>query len=134
MPFRRFEDIDAWQDARKLTKQVYAVSTGWKDFALRDQIRRSTVSIMANIAEGFGRATDGDFARFLEIAQGSAIETASHLYVASDLRYVDQKTFDSLYEQAITINKRIGALAKYLKQSKATNPKRPRPRRKSTSD
>jgi len=82
---------------------------------------------MANIAEGFGRATDGDFARFLQIAQGSAIETASHLYVASDLGYLDRNTFDSLYEQAVTLNKRIGALAKYLKQSRRTARRSPLP-------
>lgn len=121
MAFHRFEEIDAWQQARELTKQVYAATGGWKDFALRDQIRRSWVSVMANVAEGFGRATDGDFARFLEIAQGSALQRACHLYVASDLGYLDRDAFDRLYEQTVGLNKRIGALAKYLKQSRRTS-------------
>ena len=132
MPFHRFEDIEAWQEASNLTKLVYDSTETWKDFALRDQTRQASVSVIANIAEGIRRATTGDCARFLDIAQGSALETASHLYVALDLEYLDRTTFDELYGLATTLNKTIGALAKYLKQSKS----RPRSssRRPATSD
>ena len=83
--FRRFEDIEAWQKARELTKVVYQLSGRGhfaKDFGLRDQIRRASVSIMANIAEGFERDGTGEFIQFLAIAKGSAAEVLSHAYVA----------------------------------------------------
>ncbi len=74
----RFEDIQAWQEARLLTKALYSVTEigRWaKDYALRDQIRRASISIMSNIAEGFDRKTDADFGRCLSMAKGSASET-----------------------------------------------------------
>ncbi len=88
--FQRFEDIKAWQKARELTKEIYLAtsdSSFSRDFGLRDQIRRASVSIIANIAEGYGRKTNKDFAHFLVIAHGSAAETQSHLYIALDLNY-----------------------------------------------
>ena len=77
--FRHFDDIEAWQRARELTKVVYQLSGRGqfaKDFGLRDQIRRATVSIMANIAEGFERDGTGEFIQFLAIAKGSAAEVS----------------------------------------------------------
>lgn len=68
----RFEDIQAWQKSRELNKNIYQVTT--KDFTLRDQIRRASVSIMANIAEGFGRRSNKEFSNFLNMAHGSAAE------------------------------------------------------------
>jgi four helix bundle protein len=85
--FKSFVDIDAWQKARELTSAIYAVSNRSsfsKDFALRDQLRRASVSIMANIAEGFGRSGSGEFLQFLAIAKGSACEVLSHIHVAFD--------------------------------------------------
>jgi four helix bundle protein len=85
--FRRFNDIEAWQRARELTKVVYQLSGRGhfaKDFGLREQIRRASVSIMANIAEGFERDGTGEFIQFLAIAKGSAAEVLSHAYVAFD--------------------------------------------------
>jgi four helix bundle protein len=81
---RTFADLDAWKAARELTKLVYLATRGTafaKDFGLRDQIRRAVVSIMANIAEGFGRSGSGEFIQFLAIAKGSACEVNSHIYV-----------------------------------------------------
>lgn len=79
--FKKFEEIKAWQKAREVTKKVYEITSDGKfikDFSLRDQIRRSSVSIMANIAEGQGRHSDKEFANFLNIAHGSIAETQSH--------------------------------------------------------
>ena len=96
----RFEDILGWQKARQVTTLIHEI-TGQgvfsKDFGLRDQVRRSSVSIMANIAEGFGRKSDKEFANFLNYAHGSIAETQSHLYIALDLNYLSQVQFDSLY-------------------------------------
>ncbi len=80
--FRRFEDIQAWQKAREITKFVYSLTKKGefaRDYGLRDQIRRSSVSIMANIAEGFSRRSDKDFANFLNISRSSVAEVQSHL-------------------------------------------------------
>ena len=115
--FKRFEDILAWQKARNVTKSVYNASKRGelaKDFGLRDQMRRASVSIMANIAEGFARRSDRDFANFLNMARSSAAEGQSHLYVALDQEYVDQAAFDDIYSQLEDISKMIFALAKHL--------------------
>ena len=97
--FRRFEDILAWQKARSITQKIYRISSSGefaRDFGLRDQLRRASVSIMANIAEGFGRRSNKEFANFLNMAHGSASECQSHLYVALDVGYIFQNDFDDL--------------------------------------
>ena len=94
--FRRIEDIQVWQKARQATRMIYELTGNGmfaKDFGLRNQIQRAVVSIMANIAEGFGRRSDKEFANFLNMAHGSVSETQSHLYVALDLGYIDQTSF-----------------------------------------
>ncbi len=83
--FRKFEDILAWQKAREVTRIIYQNTTTGefsKDFDLRSQIRRASISIMANIAEGFGRRSDKEFANFLNISHASTCEVQSHLYIA----------------------------------------------------
>ncbi len=114
----RFEDILGWQKARKVTSVVYEI-TGQgnfsKDFGLRDQIRRSSVSIMANIAEGFGRKSDKEFANFLNYAHGSVAETQSHLYVALDLKYLDQDQFDTVYMMLDETSRIIMGFSKHLR-------------------
>ncbi len=100
--FNKFEDIQAWQKARILTKKIYEITNQGnfaRDFDLKSQIRRSAVSIMANIAEGQGRRSDKEFANFLNISLGSVAETKSHLYVALDLNYLIQADFDELYKK-----------------------------------
>jgi four helix bundle protein len=101
--FRDFEEIQAWQKAREVTKLTYDMTTQGafaRDFGLRDQLRRSCVSIMANIAEGNGRRSDKEFANFLNMAHGSAAEAQSHLYVALDLGYLDQDCFSRALQPA----------------------------------
>jgi len=119
--FRRFEDIEAWQKARELTKVVYQLSGGGhfaKDFGLRDQIRRASVSIMANIAEGFERDGTGEFIQFLAIAKGSAGEVLSYVYVALDQGFVRQSDLDSLADKISRISRMIAALMIYLRKSR----------------
>jgi four helix bundle protein len=88
-----------------------------KDFGLRNQIQRASVSIIANITEGFGRRSDKEFANFLNMAHGSASETQSHLYVALDLGYVDQASFDQLYALLDEVSRMIPGLAQHLRGS-----------------
>ncbi len=117
--FRRFEDIQAWQKSRVVTVQIYrlcSVGDFSKDFDLRSQIRRSATSIMANIAEGQGRRTDKDFANFLNIALGSLAETKSHMYLALDLEYVEQKSLDGIYEKLDEIGRMIFGLIDHLRK------------------
>jgi len=114
---KRFEDIQAWQEARKLTAMIYELSSGekfGKDFGLRDQIRRAAVSAMANIVEGFGRRTKKEFSHFLNVAHGSVLEAQSHLYVALDLGYIDEKKFKKVYEQSHRTSRLIGGFINYL--------------------
>ena|SRR5688572_27599636 len=119
--FRRFEEILAWQKARVATHRVYELTTDSlfsRDFALRDQIRRSSISIMANIAEGHGRHSDKEFANFLNIAHGSAAETQSHLYVALDLGYLDETRFAEIYQLLEEVAKMTMGLMKHLRTAR----------------
>ncbi|MFH0888371.1 MAG: four helix bundle protein [Planctomycetota bacterium] len=114
---KRFEDIEAWQKARELVKDIYDLTSKGnfaRDYSLRDQIRRAAVSVMLNIAEGFGRKTDKEFARFLVQSHGSAAEVQSVLYIAIDQKYISRDKFDYLYNKAGEISKMINALSQYL--------------------
>lgn len=118
--FKSFKEIEAWQKARELTRDIYSASnagTFAKDFGLRDQIRRASVSIMANIAEGHERSGTGEFIQFLSMAKGSAGEVTSHLCVAFDLGYLDQSSFDRLTSSTTETARLIGALMQYLRTS-----------------
>ncbi len=118
--FKKFEDIMAWQKARQSTKLVYEMTTEGqfaKDFGLRDQIRRSCVSIMANIAEGYGRRSDKEFSNFLNIAHGSIAETQSHLYIALDLNYLNQNNFNKLYVLLDEVSRMIMGLTQHLRRT-----------------
>ena len=88
-----------------------------RDFGLRDQIRRASVSIMSNIAEGYDRSGTAEFIHFLAIAKGSAAEVRCQLYVASDLGYIDQSKFDELSAAAAETGRMIGGLIKYLRNA-----------------
>jgi four helix bundle protein len=116
--FKRFEDIQAWQKARVLSRQVYDLTSNGnfaKDFELRNQIRRSAVSIRSNIAEGQGRRTDKDFAHFLNMSLGSIAETKSHIYLAADLGYIDKTKFDDVYVMLDEVGRMIFALSAHLR-------------------
>lgn len=117
--FYDFEDINAWQSARHVTAAIYAVSNRerfGRDYALRDQVRRAAISIMANIAEGSTYRSDRDFARFLFTAKGSAVEVQSHLYVARDQGYIYEDEFKDLYSKAQVCCKQLARLISYLRK------------------
>ncbi|MUU79834.1 four helix bundle protein [Winogradskyella endarachnes] len=113
-----FEDINAWQKARELNTEIYNLTNKnnsfSKDFGLRDQIRRCSISISSNIAEGFERETNKEFRRFLYIAKASAGEFRSQLYLASDLDYISTEEFNKLNLKVNDISKMKGGLIKYL--------------------
>jgi four helix bundle protein len=109
----RFEDFVAWQRARKLTAKIYEITdTGRlsKDYGLRDQLRRSAVSIMANIAEGYERGKASEFHPFLSVAKSSCAELRSHLYVAWDVNYLSNEGFEALKSEAEELARIVGGL------------------------
>ena len=113
-----FEDIKAWQKARELVKSIYEITSKGsfaKDYSLKDQIRQASISVMSNIAEGFSRQTDKEFAQFLHVAKGSVCEVQSQLYVALELKYVSEATFTKLYELSEETIRLISGFIKYLK-------------------
>jgi len=121
----RFEDIQAWQTARQLTNMVYELSnqTGFnRDFGLRDQIRRASVSVMSNIAEGFESRTDIQFINFLGMARASAGEVRSQLYIASDQKYITEEQFKGAYALAEKCSRQTAKFISYLE----TNPRQRR--------
>lgn len=122
----RFEDLDAWKIAREISNEVYRLSkTGplSRDFGLRDQICRSAVSVMANIAEGFERDGRREFINFLSMAKGSAGELRSHLYIAFDQEYISEEEFHRVYDKSVQNCRLISGLIKYLNQSEVQGQK-----------
>ncbi len=105
---KAFEDIEAWQKARQFCKEIYKLTLEGsfaKDFSLRDQINRSSGSIMDNIAEGFERGSKNEFIQFLSYSKGSAGETRSQLHRAFDRNYITETTFQKLNEESQEISK-----------------------------
>lgn len=116
---KSFEELEVWQITRKLCKEIYEITnqSGMsKDFALRDQIRRSAVSVLSNISEGFERKGDKQFTYFLGVAKGSAGELRSQLYIALDLNYINQTEFEKLIASATSISKMIYGLMNYINE------------------
>ena len=114
----RFEDLDVWQTARELTNRIYE-HTGQepfsKDFGLRDQIQRASVSVMSNIAEGFESRTQSIFVDHLGHARGSAGEVRAQLYVAHDQGYLSENEFETAYDLADKASRQLFRLIQYLK-------------------
>jgi four helix bundle protein len=135
---KKFEDFEAWQMSRRLCREIDNITSSGtfvKDYALKDQIRRSSGSIMDNIAEGFGRGGNKEFNQFLSFSKGSAMEVQSQLYRALDYQHINQETFNQLYEETNHIIGKITNLMKYLfncenkgtKYTKTKTPPRPLP-------
>ena len=113
----RFEEIEAWQTARELTKMIYSITDEGKfsrDFGLRDQIRRPSVSIMSNIAEGFESQTQAGFIRYLGIAKASAGEVRSQLYVSRDVNFLSDEQFAQLFGIVEKASRQLARFISYL--------------------
>lgn len=120
MKINRFEDIESWKRARRLTNEIYQTTGTGKfarDFGLRDQIRRASISILSNVAEGFERGGDKEFLQFLAVAKGSCGEVRAQLYIALDQGYLAPKVFEELSRNAVEIGQLISGFMKYLGNS-----------------
>jgi four helix bundle protein len=116
----RFEEIEAWQLARELTNLVYGFTRQEKfsrDFGLKDQLQRATVSVMSNIAEGFESQTQAQFIRYLGIAKASAAEVRSQLYVALDQQYITPDEFQTAFDLAYKTLRKIVRFSTYLESN-----------------
>ena len=117
----KFEDLIAWQKARVLTRKIYEMTKKEpyaKDYRLSSQIQSASVSIMANIAEGFERARRTEFHQFLSVAKSSCAEVRSHLYVAVDIKYITEIEFNEIMDLAIEVGKIIGGLRAKIEEQK----------------
>ena len=115
-----FEDIAAWQKAREMTRMLYKCSRRGefaRDFSLKDQMRRSSSSVMSNIAEGYERDGNKEFIQFLSQAKGSCGEVRSQLYVAMDQEYITDEEFKIFRDMAVETSKMLSGLMSYLRQS-----------------
>jgi len=123
MKINRFEELPLWREARMLSKEVYRVTSKsiFKDFSLRDQMRRAIVSVSSNIAEGFERGSNREFIQFLFIAKGSVGELRSQIYLAYDNNYIIKNEFDYLIDECVKISKNTNNFINYLKISKITS-------------
>jgi four helix bundle protein len=118
--FKKFEEIECWKRARELTRRIYRISSKpafARDFGLKDQIRRASVSAMSNIAEGYDRSGTGEFVQFLATAKGSVAEVRCQLYVAADQGYLEEGDFIELSALAAETGNMVGGLMKYLRGS-----------------
>lgn len=120
MKVDRFEDLECWQEAREIVNRVYrvcCVEAFNRDYSLIDQIRKTSVSAMANIAEGFSRRGNKEFIQFLFIAKSSAAELQSHLYVALDREYITRQQFEELYSEIDKNQRQLSNFIRYLKST-----------------
>ena len=122
MRIEKFEDIKAWQEARELTKEIFRITQTnnslERNFRFKEQLTSSSVSVMANIAEGFSRNSLPEFIRFLFIAKASLAELQSHLYVALDQDFIDKNFFDILYKRTDKIARLISKFISYLREKR----------------
>jgi len=123
--FSKFEEIVAWQKSREIVNEIYDIFDNpgiKKDFVLQDQITRASLSVMLNIAEGFGRKTNNEFRQYLVIAHGSLAEVQSGLYIVLDRKYINNIQFESLYNKCDEISKMLMGLIKYLNTHNLNKP------------
>ncbi|MBI5212838.1 MAG: four helix bundle protein [Nitrospirae bacterium] len=122
-----FEDLNVWQKARELVGFIYELTKKKdfaRDYALVDQVRRASISIMSNIAEGFERGSNKEFIQFLYIAKGSCGEMRSQLYAALDQQYISEDEFLNAKDRCLKISGMASNLISYLKSSKSFEGKR----------
>lgn len=114
MKIERFEDIIAWQKAKIMALQINSTFKNSNDFAFKDQICRSSISVMNNIAEGFERQTDNEFKRYLFIAKGSCGEVRPMIHLAENLKYINIEEQKTLLNLSLEISKLLSGLIKSL--------------------
>jgi four helix bundle protein len=117
----RFEDLEVWQAGMNLCLTIYELTNSTefsKDFALRDQVRKSAISVPSNIAEGFERDSNRQFLYFLVIAKASCGELRTQLYIAKTQHYITTELYNSLFEQCISVSKQLKGFINYLKNYK----------------
>lgn len=114
MKIEKFEDILAWKKAGRMTVEIYQELKTLKDFSFKDQLQRSSVSIMNNIAEGFERRGDKELRKFLFIAKGSCGELRSMLYLALEFKYIKKSSFDKFYQESLEISRMLSGFIKKL--------------------
>ena len=110
-----FEKLSVWQKSRQLAKSIYLCTSTFpseEKFGLTNQMRRSAISIASNIAEGTGRHTNKDQARFTEIAYGSALELLNQLIISNDLEFLDTEKHNTLRSQLTEITAMLDGLRK----------------------
>lgn len=115
MSIKSFEDILAWQKSRLLAKEVYVTFLVSRDFGFKDQIQRAAVSVMNNIAEGYGRRGNKEFVYHLRVAKGSCLEVQSMLYLAVDLGYIDTNRFNELRLLSVQTHQLLNAFIASIK-------------------
>lgn len=116
----RFEDLDAWKVGRELANLIYRYGRETvlsKDYSLKDQLQRAAVSVMNNVAEGFERGSNKDFAKFLFIARGSVGEVRSILYLALDQKYITEEQFAGAYHLCVRESQLCWGLIKHLQKT-----------------
>ena len=120
MRIERFEDIQSWQEARLLVRDVYDILKGCNDRGFKDQMQRAVVSIMSNIAEGFERGGNKEFVYFLTVARGSLAEVKSLSYAGLDIKFMTTEQFTSIENRAQKLNGLLNGFISYLKNNQRT--------------
>jgi four helix bundle protein len=118
--FKRFEDIEVWKKSMVLTSRIYKITNQpvfSRDFYLVNQLRKSSVSVASNIAEGFERDGNKEFINFLYISKGSCGELRCQLYIAKDQEYLQAESFQEMYNLATEISVSLNKLIKYLQET-----------------
>jgi len=122
MKIEKFEDLPIWKLALSITKEIYNITSQTKfsrDYCLRDQIRKATISISSNIVEGFEKSNNNEFIRFLKIAKGSVGETRNQLYIALNVSYISKEEFNRINLKLISLASQIAGLTNYLIKNKS---------------
>jgi len=121
MKITKFEELNIWKLALKITKEIYDITMKKefsRDFGLRDQIRRAIISVSSNIVEGFEKNNNNEFIRFLKIAKGSAGETKNQLYIALAVDYISKQEFDKMNIELEDLLAQIGGFTVYLEKKR----------------
>jgi len=118
MQYKKFEDIPVWVESKKFVNSIYNLlvrnSKLARDYSLTDQLKRASYSLMLNIAEGFERGSNKEFANFLNIAKGSAGEVRSILHILEENDYINDADFNNLYSKIEQISAQLSNFRKFL--------------------